>query len=155
MHADAMREAIRLAREAVASGRGGPFGAVIVHQGEIIGSGSNEVTSRHDPTAHAEVQAIRDACARLGTFKLEGCEIYTSCEPCPMCLSAIYWARLSRIYFACTREDAAAAGFDDEWLYQEIPRPLGERSIPTVQMLRTDGLLAMQDWESKTDRTDY
>ena len=155
MHADAMREAIRLAREGVATGKGGPFGAVVVHQGKIIGTGSNEVTSRHDPTAHAEVQAIRDACAFVEDFKLEGCEIYTSCEPCPMCLSAIYWARISRIYFACTREDAAAAGFDDEWLYREIPRPLGERSIPTVQMLRSEGLLAMQDWESKTDRTEY
>jgi guanine deaminase len=124
-----LRQAIKLARVGVEEGRGGPFGCVIVRDGEVIGKGSNAVTSTNDPTAHAEMVAIRDACARLGNYQLSGCVVYASCEPCPMCLGAIYWARPSRVVYAATRQQAAAAGFDDEFIYREIEVPEGERRI--------------------------
>ena len=131
-----MRHAIALSLTAMRSGTGGPFGAVIAQDGKVLAEGVNQVTATHDPTAHAEVVAIRHACQALGRFDLAGCEIYTSCEPCPMCLGAIYWARLDRIYFANDRRDAAAIGFLDEFLYTEIPLPPDRRSIPTQQRLR-------------------
>jgi guanine deaminase len=129
-----MARAIQLSIENVHSGRGGPFGAVIVKDGNMIAEGANQVTSRKDPTAHAEILSIRAACAKLGVFELHGCEIYTSCEPCPMCLGAIYWARLSRIYFACVAADASRVGFDDSLIYREIAQPLTHRTIPMVQI---------------------
>jgi len=152
---DFMRAAIALAEENVASGNGGPFGAVIERDGEIVGRGSNNVTSHNDPTAHAEVVAIRDACATLGTFSLQGCTVYTSCEPCPMCLSAIYWARLDRIFYGNTKADAAAIDFDDAFLYLEIPKPIGERTIPTEQMLRAESIKAFQAWAVSEDKIPY
>ena len=130
-----MRRAVELAREGMTSGKGGPFGCVIVRDGEIVGEGCNRVTSTNDPTAHAEVVAIRDACSRLGTFQLDGCTVYASCEPCPMCLGAIYWARPAAIYFGGSKSDAAAAGFDDAFIYDEIGRDISERKIPTSQIL--------------------
>ena len=150
-----MREAIELSVQRMRDGRGGPFGAVVVKDGRIIGRGSNEVTTANDPTAHAEVTAIRAACRTLGTFRLDGCEIYASCEPCPMCLSAIYWARISRMFYAATRQDAAAAGFDDEFLYREIPLPPGERQLPTGQLLRERALAAFEEWRTKPDKVPY
>jgi guanine deaminase len=133
MNPDFMREAIRLSLEKMEAGEDGPFGAVIVQNGRIVGRGWNRVTSTNDPTAHAEIVAIRDACAYLKTFSLVGCEIYTSCEPCPMCFAAIYWARLERIYYAATCQDAAAAGFDDCQFYREVALPPSSRSIPMIQ----------------------
>lgn len=155
MNLDFLREAIRLSFEKMEANEGGPFGAVVVRNGEIVGRGWNRVTSTNDPTAHAEVMAIRDACSRLKTFSLVGCEIYSSCEPCPLCLAAIYWARLDRIYFAATCDDAAAAGFDDRNFYREIRKPTGERSIPTEQALRDDALVALHAWMKKEDRIHY
>ena len=152
---DFMRAAIRLAVDNVKSGKGGPFGAVIVKDGKIIASGSNLVTSSNDPTAHAEVVAIRNACKALGTFQLDGCEIYTSCEPCPMCLGAIYWARPARIYFGCTKKDAADINFDDSFIYEEIPLPVEKRSIPTVQFLRDEAIAAFKAWTDKDDKIAY
>lgn len=153
--ASAMRRAIALSVEAVNSGLGGPFGAVIMRNGAIVAEGANQVTSSNDPTAHAEVVAIRRACEALGSFDLRGCEIYTSCEPCPMCLGAIYWARLDRIYFASTRADAAAIGFDDDFLYREIPLPLDQRSIPISQVLGDEGRDAFNQWAAKPDKQPY
>ncbi|MFN7728153.1 MAG: nucleoside deaminase [Bdellovibrio sp.] len=150
-----MREAIRLARENMLKGHGGPFGAVIVKSGQIIGRGWNKVTSANDPTAHAEVEAIRQACQNLGTFELSGAEIYTSCEPCPMCLSAIYWARLDRIYFANTRTDAAQILFDDDLLYQEIQKKIEDRKIPMVALLRDEALGVFAEWQKKSDKISY
>lgn len=150
-----MHEAIRLSLEKMRVGQGGPFGAVVVRDGEIIGRGWNQVTSANDPTAHAEVMAIREACRRLGTFRLDGCEIYASCEPCPMCLSAIYWARLSRLHFAATRQDAAEAGFDDDLLYREISLPVSERKLSTTQLLRESALAAFIEWKAKADKIAY
>jgi len=150
-----MREAIALAEENVANGNGGPFGAVIVRDGEIVGRGTNNVTSRNDPTAHAEVVAIRDACAALGTFNLQGCTVYTSCEPCPMCLSAIYWARLDRIYFGNTKDDAAEINFDDAFLYIEIPKDIKDRAIPTEQMLHEESIKAFRDWAASENKIPY
>jgi tRNA(Arg) A34 adenosine deaminase TadA len=150
-----MREAIRLAVQSVRRGRGGPFGAVIVRQGRIIGKGWNEVTSANDPTAHAEIMAIRQACRRLKTFRLDDCEIYSSCEPCPMCLSAIYWARLKKVYYAATRQDAAAAQFDDDFLYRQVARPIAKRSLPMKQLLRREGLSAFAAWVSQPDKVRY
>jgi guanine deaminase len=150
-----MRAAIALAEKNVADGVGGPFGAVIVRDGEIIGEGTNLVTSANDPTAHAEVVAIRRACEKLGTYNLEGCEIYTSCEPCPMCLSAIYWARLDRICYGNTKVDAAEIDFDDDFLYTEIPKPIAERSIPTEQMLHEESIKAFQAWAVSEDKVPY
>jgi len=151
-HETAMRRAIRLAVEAVELGLGGPFGAVIVREGKIVAVGQNRVTSAADPTAHAEIVAIRAACEALDTHQLSGCVIYSSCEPCPMCLAAIEWARLDRLYFAATREDAAAAGFDDARLYEELARPPRERSLPTDTLLGEEALVAFRAWGEKDDR---
>src|SRR5271170_287812 len=147
-----MTRAIQLSIEGVQSGRGGPFGAVIVQEGKIIAEGSNEVTSTNDPTAHAEVIAIRRACEKLGAFELKDCEIYTSCEPCPMCLGAIYWARLSRIYFACAAADASKVGFDDSLIYRELAAPLTQRKIPMTQMMREEALAGFRAWAERPDK---
>jgi tRNA(Arg) A34 adenosine deaminase TadA len=155
MNLDFLREAIRLSLEKMEANEGGPFGAVVVRDGEIVGRGWNRVTSANDPTAHAEVVAIRDACARLQTFSLAGCEIYSSSEPCPLCLAAIYWSRLDRIYYAATCDDAAAAGFDDRRFYREIGKPAGKRSLPMEQALREQALPALQAWLKKADRIPY
>ena len=155
MNLELMREAIRLSLEMMRAGRGGPFGAVIVRGKEVIGRGFNQVTSSNDPTAHAEVVAIREACRRLGTFRLDGCELYTSCEPCPMCLSAIYWARIGRVFYANTRKDAAEAGFDDDLIYQELARPLRERQLQLEQGLREEALPALVEWKTKADKAPY
>jgi len=152
---DFMRRAIEISREKMEAGEGGPFGAVIVHDGRIVAEGWNRVTGRNDPTAHAEVEAIRDACRALGTFKLDECEIYTSCEPCPMCLSAIYWARLRRMYYANTRDEAAAIGFDDETLYREVARPIEEQSLPSERLLGEEALEAFRAWQAKPDKVPY
>jgi guanine deaminase len=152
---DFMRRAIALSVEQAASGVGGPFGAVIVKDGRIIAEGANRVTSSHDPTAHAEIVAIRNACAALHDFSLAGCEIYTSCEPCPMCLAAIYWARLDRIHYGNGRADAARIGFDDAFLYEEIPRSIEMRSIPTGQLLPQEALVAFTVWDEKADKVRY
>lgn len=150
-----MQQAIALAIENVRSGRGGPFAAIIVKDGLVIGSGTNEVTTLNDPTAHAEVVAIRNACAGLGSFQLEGCDLYTTCEPCPMCLGAIYWARPARVFFAATAADAAAAGFDDAFIYQQISVPIAERSISFLPLLREEALACFRAWEDKKDRIPY
>src|SRR5712675_2194154 len=142
-----MREAIRLSIEMMRRGKGGPFGAVVVKGNKIVGNGSNEVTSGNDPTAHAEIVAIRDACRRLKTFQLTDCELYTSCEPCPMCLSAMYWARLKRVYFGNTRKDAAAIDFDDDFIYREIPLPMGKRKLPMRQLMRKEASVAFGEWK--------
>jgi guanine deaminase len=152
---DHMRRAIALSLEMMRSGKGGPFGAVIVRDGGIVAEGFNQVTVSNDPTAHAEVVAIRLACQALGTFDLTGCEIYTSCEPCPMCLGAIYWARLDKIWFANDRADAASVGFRDDFLYHEIPLPLDQRAIPTLPLLRVEGRLAFDEWDRKPDKVPY
>ena len=154
-HHALMREAARLARENVAKGLGGPFGAVITRDGEIIGRGTNLVTSSNDPTAHAEVTAIRHACRELKSFSLPGCEIYTSCEPCPMCLAAIYWARLDRIFFANTRQDAARIGFDDDHLYREMTLTLEERSTPIVPISSEEAVASFEAWTAKSDKIPY
>ncbi len=151
----AMREALALAARNVEQGDGGPFGAVIVRDGRIVARGWNRVTSTNDPTAHAEVVAIRQACQALGTFALTGCELYTSCEPCPMCLSAAYWARVDRIYFAGTRHQAAHAGFSDEEIYLEIPRPLEQRTLPIQPLLPEAGQGPFDAWLAKADRIPY
>ncbi|MCA9062472.1 MAG: nucleoside deaminase [Planctomycetaceae bacterium] len=150
-----LREAIRLSIEKMEANAGGPFGAVVVRNGEIVGRGWNQVPSTHDPTAHAEVTAIRDACRRLKTFTLAGCEIYSSCEPCPLCLAAIYWSRLDHIYYAATCDDATNAGFDDTQFYKEIAKPLADRSIPMHQALRDEALVALHAWVRKEDRVRY
>ena len=150
-----MREAIRLSIENVESGNGGPFGAVIVKDGKIIARGVNNVTSQNDPTAHAEVTAIRNACKELGTFQLDGCEIYTSCEPCPMCLGAIYWARPDKMYFANTKKDAAEINFDDQFIYNELDLPFEGRKLNTRQMLRDEALEAFKKWKESTSKTEY
>ena len=152
---DFMREAIQLAEEGMHGGRGGPFGCVIVRGGEIIGRGNNRVTSLNDPTAHAEITAIRDACTRLGTFQLSDCELYTSCEPCPMCLAAIYWARIPVVYYANTRADAAAIGFDDDFIYQQIPLPPEKRGLAMKSLLREEALAGFRAWEAKPDKVRY
>ena len=150
-----MRRAIELAREGMESGSGGPFGCVIVKDGRIVGEGSNSVTSTNDPTAHAEVVAIRNACKALGTFQLDGCDIYTSCEPCPMCLGAIYWARPANVFYAGTRDDAAAAGFDDGLIYEEIALPNADRQRVMVNLLREDSQAVFRSWIEKPDKTEY
>jgi len=150
-----MRRAIALGREGMLAGSGGPFGCVIVRAGQILAEGNNRVLASHDPTAHAEVVAIRTACARVGHFELRGCDLYTSCEPCPMCLGAANWARVDRIFFAATREDAAAGGFDDEWLYREVAAPLASRRIPTTPLLRHEAAPLFREWLAKADRTPY
>ncbi len=150
-----MDEAAELARENVLHGRGGPFGAVIVRESKIVGRGTNLVTSTNDPTAHAEVTAIRHACRELKTFTLSGCEIYTSCEPCPMCLAAIYWARLDKIFFANTRHDAARIGFDDNHLYQEMTLELEQRSTPITPIASPAAVSTFDLWVAKTDKIPY
>jgi len=152
---DLMRRAVALSMEKMQGGSGGPFGAVIARDGVIVAEGWNQVTSSADPTAHAEVVAIRLACQALGRFDLADCEIFTSCEPCPMCLGAIYWARLRRIWFGNDRKDAAAIGFDDDFLYREIPLPLDRRSIPTEQLLPNEARAAFDAWLEKSDRVAY
>lgn len=149
-----MRQAIRLAVESVADG-GGPFGCVVARDGRVVGEGTNRVTASNDPTAHAEVVAIRDACAQLGQFQLEGCTVYCSCEPCPMCLGAIYWARPSAVYYAATREDAAAIGFDDAFIYDELGLDVGRRRIPMRRMKPDDGLEPFSVWQNHPERRGY
>ena len=150
-----MREAIRLAREGVQNNEGGPFGAVVVKDGIIVGRGNNRVTSSNDPTAHAEIVAIREACGQLNTFQLTDCTIYTSCEPCPMCLGAIYWARPGAVYFACTKADASEIGFDDSFMYQEMELDISQRKIPMIPLLRTEALDVFKTWELKNDKIGY
>jgi tRNA(Arg) A34 adenosine deaminase TadA len=152
---DFMREAIRLSIENVESGKGGPFAAVIVKNGRIIATGVNEVTSTNDPTAHAEVVAIRNACKSLNSYQLDGCEIYCSCEPCPMCLGAIYWARAAKIYFANTKEDAAAIDFDDKFIYDEIDLSHTARKLITQQLLREEALVAFEKWKTSPLKLKY
>jgi guanine deaminase len=155
MNAEFMWEAIRLSIQNIRDGKGGPFACVVVKDGKIIARGTNMVTSANDPTAHAEVVAIRNACKELKTFQLSGCEIYTSCEPCPMCLGAIYWARPDKIYYANERSDAAKIGFDDEFLYEEISKKISHRKIPTMQLMREEALAAFHEWEQKHDKIQY
>jgi guanine deaminase len=150
-----MHEAIKLAEDGMHAGQGGPFGCVIVRRGEIIGRGNNRVTSTNDPTAHAEVTAIRDACAKLNTFQLSDCELYTSCEPCPMCLAAIYWARIPTVFYGNTRTDAAAIGFDDDFIYQQVPLPIEKRSIKMSPFLRDAAQATFKKWASKQDKVEY
>src|SRR5271168_4496827 len=150
-----MVRAIQLSLDNVNSGGGGPFGADVVKNGSIIAEAAHPATSTNDPTAHAEVVAIREACKKLGVFDLEGCEIYTSCEPCPMCLGAIYWARLSRVYFANAGADASRIGFDDSLIYREITQPLSQRKIPMIQMMRDEALAAFRAWEKKPNKIEY
>ena len=150
-----MRAAIRLAREKMRRNDGGPFGAVVVRRGKIIGRGWNRVTSTNDPTAHAEIMAIREACRRLKTFRLDDCELYASCEPCPMCLAAIYWARIGKIFYANTRRDASAIGFDDDLIYREVARPVSRRKVPMKQLLRGEALEVFAEWERKPDKIRY
>ncbi len=150
-----MQEAIRLSVANVTEGKGGPFGAVVVKDGKIIARGANSVTATNDPTAHAEIIAIRNACNILQTFQLDGCDIYTSCEPCPMCLGAIYWARPDKLYYANSKEDAAAIKFDDQFIYEEIAKPITERKLFTKQLLRSEALEAFVKWNDSTLKTDY
>lgn len=150
-----MQKAIELALENVRSGRGGPFAALVVRNGRIIAAGVNLVTSTNDPTAHAEIVAIREACRALGSFQLTGCEIYATGEPCPMCLGAIYWARPARVYYALTRQDAARAGFDDALIYEEFNQPADRRRIPLIQIMRREALPVFEHWERKTDKVPY
>jgi len=150
-----MARAIELSIENVRSGRGGPFAAIVVRQGKIIAEGVNEVTSTNDPTAHAEVVAIRGGCRKLGVFELKECDVYTTCEPCPMCLGAIYWARPARVYFANTAADAAKIGFDDSLIYKETTRPYSERKIPMIPLMRDQALEAFRAWEEKGDKVPY
>jgi tRNA(Arg) A34 adenosine deaminase TadA len=150
-----MEQAIRLATENVTSGRGGPFGAVVVKDGKVIATGANCVTANNDPTAHAEVTAIRAACQALGSFSLEGCEVYTSCEPCPMCLAAIYWARCKAIFYGCNAADAAKAGFDDAYLYAEMKKPLSERTLPITNLCGEEAWGAFAAWIASPKKVEY
>ena len=155
MNGKFMREAIRLSIQMMRRGKGGPFGAVVVRHGKVVGRGSNQVTSHNDPTARAEILAIREACKRLKTFQLDDCDLYTSCEPCPMCLAAIYWARLANVFYANTRQDAARIDFDDEFIYREVALPIGKRKLKMKQLLREEALAAFAEWEQKTDKILY
>ncbi len=150
-----MQEAIHNAIRGMQNNEGGPFGCIIVKDDKIVGKGNNKVTSNNDPTAHAEVTAIRDACKNLETFQLTGCILYTSCEPCPMCLGAIYWARPDKVFYACNQVDAAKIGFDDAFIYKEIPLPLDKRSIPFEQINRKEALKAFDFWQEKEDKISY
>ncbi len=150
-----MMEAIRLSISNVEEGKGGPFGAIVVKDGKIIARGVNQVTTSNDPTAHAEVVAIRNACIALNSFQLDGCEIYTSCEPCPMCLGAIYWARPAKLFYANSKEDATAINFDDQFIYEEIAKPIGERKLFTKQILREQAQVAFKKWSESTNKIDY
>lgn len=153
--ASLMRRAIELSRLKMQAGEGGPFGALVARDGKIIAEGWNRVLGTNDPTAHAEIVAIRDACARLGTFDLTGCEIYTTCEPCPMCLAAILWARIGRMYYANTRNDAASIGFDDEAFYREVALPLHGRALPAERLLPEEAKAVFREWLAKPDRVPY
>lgn len=155
MKSEWMALAIRLAAENVEAGRGGPFGAVIVKDGRAVGTGTNLVTSTNDPTAHAEVVAIRAACVELGAFQLTGCDVYTSCEPCPMCLGAIYWARPDHVYYAATYRDAANAGFDDSFIYEQMRMSVRERKLPMIRLDDPSALRPFENWMAKTDRIRY
>jgi guanine deaminase len=155
MKRDFMARAIELSVENVRSGQGGPFGAVIVKDGGIIAEGVNQVTTINDPTAHAEILAIRQACLKLGLFELKGCDLYTSCEPCPMCLGAIYWTRLARVYFANSAADASKIGFDDSSIYGELAKPHSQRTIPMTQMMQEEALAAFRAWQLKPDKIRY
>jgi guanine deaminase len=150
-----MKIAVELSRKGMENGDGGPFGAIVVRGDEIVGKGWNRVLTANDPTAHAEVVAIRDACNNLGTFQLHDCEIYTSCEPCPMCLGAIYWARPQRVYFANTKDDAAAIDFDDSFIYEEFNKPHGEKKVPLIPLPEPEALAVFKVWQEKGDRTLY
>jgi guanine deaminase len=151
-----MREAVDLAREGMQKEKGGgPFGAIVVCEGDAIGRGYNRVTETLDPTAHAEILAIREACRTLGRFDLRGCALYTSCEPCPMCLAAIYWARLDEVFYACTRHDAAEAGFDDRFIYEQLPLEIAARSLPMNQVAREHALELFREWAAKPDKIQY
>jgi guanine deaminase len=150
-----MREAIRLSIQMMRRGQGGPFGAAVVRDGRIVGRGWNQVTSANDPTAHAEIVAIREACKRLRTFQLDDCDLYTSCEPCPMCLSAIYWARLGNVFYANTRRDAAKIDFDDDFIYREVALPIRERTLKMKQILHDEALAAFAEWQRKPDKIPY
>jgi guanine deaminase len=150
-----MESAVEAALENAAAHLGGPFGAVVVKDGKVIGTGTNRVTSLNDPTAHAEIQAIRAACLNLKDFQLSGCEIYTSCEPCPMCFGAIYWARPKAVYFACTKEEAASAGFDDQFIYEQLSLPLGQRSIEMKQLRMDKALMPFKIWEKSLSKINY
>jgi tRNA(Arg) A34 adenosine deaminase TadA len=150
-----MRHAIALSRRGVEAGAGGPFGAVVVQDGAVVAEGWNQVTSTNDPTAHAEMVAIRRACTALGRFDLRGAVLYTSCEPCPMCLSAAYWARLDAVVYANARSEAAAIGFDDEWLYQEVPKPIEARTLPMRRLLAAEALEVFEAWAAKPDKVPY
>src|SRR5438309_594233 len=150
-----MREAVRLSIAMMRRGKGGPFGAIVVKGGRIVGRGCNQVTSGNDPTAHAEIVAIRDACRRLKTFSLDGCDLYTSCEPCPMCLSAIYWARIRGVFYGNTRKDAARIAFDDDFIYREVALPIRQRKLVMKQFLRREALTAFVEWETKADKIPY
>ena len=149
-----MREAVSLGRAGMQQ-NGGPFGAIVVSREEVVGRGHNQVTTRLDPTAHAEVVAIREACQSLGRFELRGCELYTSCEPCPMCLAAIYWARIDRVFYACTRHDAAEIGFDDRFIYEQLPLEIAARSLPMSQIEREYSLELFREWMVKPDKIHY
>jgi len=150
-----MKRAIEMAEHGMDTNAGGPFGCVIVKDGEIIAESHNEVTSTNDPTAHAEMVAIRKACEKLNSFQLDDCTIYTSCEPCPMCLGAIYWARPKMVYFACTKEDAANIDFDDQFIYDELDKKIEDRTITFARLLRKDALTIFDKWKTKTDKTEY
>jgi tRNA(Arg) A34 adenosine deaminase TadA len=150
-----MERAIELVQLNMRQGKGGPFGAVVVKNSQIIGEGWNKVTSNNDPTAHAEVEAIRNAAAKLNNFQLTGCEIYTSCEPCPMCLAAIYWARIDKIYYGNTKTDAAQINFDDDFLYQELVKSKEQKKIPCEQLLHDEALDVFKEWQTKTDKILY
>jgi len=150
-----MQEAIDLAKQNLKHKNGGPFGAVVVKDGKIIGRGVNSVTSQNDPTAHAEVNAIREACTVINSFQLDDCEIYSSCEPCPMCLGAIYWARPKKFYYAATREDAAKAGFDDSDIYREIQLPVNGRKIPSEQLMKSEAMEVLETWINLDHKTEY
>lgn len=150
-----MRMAIDLATENVRSGRGGPFGAVVVRNGEVLAAEANTVTSSNDPTAHAEVNAIRAACRKIESFQLDDCEVYTSCEPCPMCFAALYWSRCRAVFFGNTKTDAAAAGFDDSFLYDEVKRPVEERRIPFARVLGDEAIESFEVWKQSMERVDY
>lgn len=154
MSTDFMRQAIALALENIRNG-GGPFAALVVKDGTIVATGANRVTATNDPTAHAEIVAMREACRKLENFQLDDCEIYTTCEPCPMCLGAIYWARPARIFFASRASDAAAAGFDDDFIYDELQTPAEDRRIPMMEMQREEALVIFQEWLAKPDKTPY
>jgi tRNA(Arg) A34 adenosine deaminase TadA len=154
-HSRWMQEALDMALAGVAAGKGGPFGAVIVRGDQIVGRGCNEVTSANDPTAHAEVVAIRDACQALGSFHLAGCKLYTTCEPCPMCLAAIYWAKIERYFFGCTAADAAAIQFADDFIRRELSVPVEQRSIPAIPLAREKCLAAFAAWSAKPNRIPY